>query len=121
MEIEIAYSESREKVVSPFVVFNNTAFVAGGFAPSPTANPYDGKLDCTIFYDQTFSRFFQTGVQMKTGRRPSAKVKTISAESFSVESSEPLRLQVDGEIMEVKGGVRFSVLPSVLKVFVRDE
>lgn len=117
---EIATAGRHESIATPFLIFNNTAYAAGGFKVSAAADPHDGMLDCTYVDAACFSALYRAMAELKT-RGSSGKVHTAQNERFEVRAAEPFDMQVDGDILTFRDTVTISSVPGVLDVLVHPD
>lgn len=101
------------------LIVNNGRYLGGGRA-FPNATPYDGLLDVAILGDITKLEalldfpFFYTGTNTNL-----SKIKMQKAKVITVDSIQPISLEVDGELIGTTPAT-FQVIPYALQVAVRN-
>jgi YegS/Rv2252/BmrU family lipid kinase len=96
------------------VVVANGRYLGGGMLMCPDASPDDGLLDVLLIGDITKRDLVQTLPKIYRGTHlPHPKAELLRGRTVTVESCEPLPIQLDGE-QPGTTPVRFEVVPGAL-------
>ena len=80
-----------------------TRSTGGGTLVTPLASAIDGLLDLCIVEGMSRSEFARTLLKVKRGEHVGEEgVRYVQLRSVSIESSEPIAVNVDGEISNAK-------------------
>lgn len=99
-DVELRYDGVIRRVQALMLVLGNTRLYGGRFHITPHAVANDGWLDLTIFKGRgpiSFAR--QSLPLLLSGRVKGTEVESIRIRTLNVGGSEPLPLQVDGELV----------------------
>ncbi len=98
------------------VIVANGRYHGGGMKLAPEARQDDGVFDVVLIGDVTKLDFLTTAPKLYSGRYLShPKVELLRSSSLSIDASEPLPLEVDGEPIGTTPA-RFEVVPSALRL-----
>jgi diacylglycerol kinase (ATP) len=98
------------------VLVANTAYHNGGMRLCPDAEPDDGVFDVLLLGDVTKLDLVRTLRKLYNGTHlPHPKAELLRGATVTVESAEPLPVELDGE-QPGTTPVRFEVLPAALRV-----
>ncbi len=119
--VDISMLEESLHKSAVLFVFNNTSYYASGIRPSPSANPYDGKIDCCIIEQCSLLYFLYLAYISYIGKGMNIPIVTRrQAPFFRIGSDRDFELQVDGKIIGASREFTVEVLPRVLNVVVGD-
>ncbi len=122
MEFTLETAADNHDVVSPLVVFSNTASFGGNFRPSPTACLQSGKLDCCIFNADSFVNVFKASMNVRMQKHLERNYMSVVRDtSFKLHSGNPLEFQLDGEITLFDGEAEVTILPGALNMLTGPE
>jgi len=120
MSVNLRFNEILENPKFSMLVFLNTNCYARGLNLSPDTTAFDGQIDCISI--ETYSTFktlrFQHWVK-KGSHREKKEFRMIRSNRFIITSEEKIDIQLDGEVIQGVNECEVSVLPKVLKVFVK--
>ncbi len=98
------------------VVVANGPYHAGGMWLAPQARPDDGLFDVVLFGDISKVDFVRNVAKIYRGTHVDhPKIDVVRSDVVTVESPEPLPLEVDGE-QPGTTPARFEILPRALRV-----
>ncbi len=98
------------------VIVANCRFLAGGMKIAPDAEPDDGAFDVLLIGDVTKLDLIATLPRIYRGTHlPHPKAELLRGAVVTVESDEPLPIQLDGE-QPGTTPVRFDVVPAALRL-----
>jgi YegS/Rv2252/BmrU family lipid kinase len=98
------------------VVVANGRYFGGGMMICPDASPEDGQLDVLLIGDLTKRDLLTTLPKTYRGRHlPHPKAEVLRGSTVTVESDEPLPIQLDGE-QPGTTPARFEVVPRALRL-----
>jgi diacylglycerol kinase (ATP) len=114
----IRTGEKTEKARIVTMVVSNGAYFGGGMHVAPEADPHDGKLDVMVVRDLSKLGLLQAFPRIYKGTHVTHPCVSISqATEISVETSERVLVQADGELMG-EGPASFHIIPAALTVAV---
>jgi diacylglycerol kinase (ATP) len=100
------------------VIVANCQYFAGGMHIAPMADPTDGILDVVVLGDIGRLEFLQATPTVYSGKHVThPKIEMHRARRVEIRSSQPMRLQADGEVLGAPPFI-FEVLPGALSVLV---
>ena len=106
------------EVSGELVLIGNGRYYGGNFELFPKADPRDGLLDVTVFPKVNWQVLVRTGWGWLTDQlHSSAGCQTFQADSFSLASSAPVALELEGENVGYLPA-RFTVRRQTLRVLV---
>ncbi len=114
VEIRVNGAEIRTQAWEVLVC--NASIFAGQVRIAPTASITDGRFDVCVFADDNRASFF--GKLLKTAvyrRFPEQNIQAFQATHLSIQSTDPLPVQIDGEAMSLDR-LDFSIQPRALSV-----
>jgi diacylglycerol kinase family enzyme len=98
------------------VIVANGRYLGGGMMMCPEASPDDGLFDVLLIGDVTKRDLVQTMPKIYRGTHlPHPKAELLRGATVSVDSGEPLPIQLDGE-QPGTTPVRFEVVPKALRL-----
>ena len=113
--VELADGDRREGSMHDVIVANGK-WHGGGMKLAPDARQDDGAFDIVTIGDVNKLDFLTTAPKLYSGRYLShPKVELLRSSSVSIDSTEPLPLEVDGEPIG-ETPARFRVVPAALRL-----
>ncbi|MDQ3875488.1 MAG: diacylglycerol kinase family lipid kinase [Actinomycetota bacterium] len=114
LTVELAGERRTGKMTN--VVVANGPYHAGGMWLAPQARPDDGLFDVVLFGDISKVDFVRNVAKIYRGTHVDhPKIDVVRSDAVSVDSAEPLPLEVDGE-QPGTTPARFEILPGALRV-----
>ena len=115
-EVEVTVDAVRRSGRMHEVVVANGRYLAGGMKMCPDASPDDGLFDVLLIGDVTKADLVRTMPKIYRGTHlPHPKAELLQGSTVSVQSAEPLPVQLDGE-QPGTTPVRFELVPRALKL-----
>ncbi len=110
--------EPANKIKCLFAVVANAPYYGGGYMSAPDAVPYDGKLDFTLVNVISKLRVPKFLSYYEKGQHKSLDYCSLKpCKSMEFTSSEPIPVNLDGEIVETKH-MRFEIVKRAIKFIV---
>jgi diacylglycerol kinase family enzyme len=98
------------------VIVANGRYIGGGMMITPEARPDDGLFDVLLIGDITKGDLVRTLPKIYRGTHlPHPKAELLRGAAVSVDSEEPLPIQLDGE-QPGTTPVRFDLVPKALRL-----
>jgi diacylglycerol kinase family enzyme len=114
--IHVAVGDETRSARMHDVVVANGRYFGGGMMICPEAEPDDGVFDVLLIGDLTKRDLMVTLPKTYTGRHlPHPKAEVLRGATVTIESSEPLPVELDGE-QPGTTPVRFEVVPAALRL-----
>jgi diacylglycerol kinase (ATP) len=115
-EVEVTVDGERRSGRMHEVIVANGRYLGGGMMMCPDASPDDGLFDVLLIGDVTKRDLVQTMPKIYRGTHlPHPKAELLRGSTVSVDSGEPLPIQLDGE-QPGTTPVRFEVVPKALRL-----
>jgi diacylglycerol kinase family enzyme len=115
-EVEVTVDGERRSGRMHEVIVANGRYLGGGMMMCPEASPDDGLFDVLLIGDVTKRDLVQTMPKIYRGTHlPHPKAELLRGATVSVDSGEPLPIQLDGE-QPGTTPVRFEVVPKALRL-----
>jgi YegS/Rv2252/BmrU family lipid kinase len=115
-EVRVSVDEERRSGRMHEVVVANGRYLGGGMRMCPEASPDDGLFDVLLIGDITKRDLVQTLPKIYRGTHlPHPKAELLRGRTVSVDSDEPLPIQLDGE-QPGTTPVRFELVPGALRL-----
>jgi len=123
-EISYVHADSGQEIKRnadfSLLVFGNIPYYADGLKlfPGETSGMlFDGLLDCCILHTASFSAALRAGLNVARGKQAHhPHFSFAAARSFRVRPTQPMDIQVDGDIIADAVELQVSVQPGILKV-----
>jgi YegS/Rv2252/BmrU family lipid kinase len=114
--LQVRVDDQEREGLMEDVLVANTAYHNGGMRLCPDAEPDDGVFDVLLLGDVTKLDLVRTLRKLYNGTHlPHPKAELLRGATVTVESAEPLPVELDGE-QPGTTPVRFEVLPAALRV-----
>ena len=115
-EIDVTVDDERRRARMHDVIVSNGAFLGGGMKICPDAQPDDGVFDVLLIGDLTKRDLLLTMPKIFRGTHlPHPKAELLRGSRVTVDASEPLPIEVDGE-QPGTTPARFELVPQALRV-----
>jgi diacylglycerol kinase (ATP) len=115
-EVEVGVDAEQRAGRMHEVIVANGRYLAGGMKMCPEASPDDGLFDVLLIGDVTKTDLVRTLPKIYRGTHlPHPKAELLRGSTVSVDSTEPLPIQLDGE-QPGTTPVRFEVVPRALRL-----
>jgi YegS/Rv2252/BmrU family lipid kinase len=115
-EVRVAVDAEKREGRMLDVIVANGAWFGGGMNICPDASPSDGLFDVLLIGEITKGDLARTMPKIYRGRHlPHPKAELLRGRSVTVESEEPLPVELDGE-QPGTTSVRFDVVPQALRL-----
>jgi diacylglycerol kinase (ATP) len=115
-EVQVSVDDASRSGRMHEVVIANGRYLGGGMMMCPEASPDDGLFDVLLIGDLTKRDLVQTMPKIYRGKHlPHPKAELLRGAVVSVESEEPLPIQLDGE-QPGTTPARFELVPRALRV-----
>jgi len=114
--VEIRINDEQIETRAWQVLVSNSSTFAGNVRVAPTASITDGRFDVCVFADNSRASFLGKLVASTLCRRiPSQSIRTFQTTNLSIQSTDPLPVEIDGEALEMER-LEFSIHPRALRV-----
>jgi YegS/Rv2252/BmrU family lipid kinase len=109
--------------VSPLVVaIANTRRYGGRALIAPNAKPDDGLLDVCVIQNMSAARLLRHLPKLFTGQHIRlSEVAVYRGRSIAIDAPKPIPVHIDGEAIDSRNRVRFTLLPRAIRVLVPED
>jgi diacylglycerol kinase (ATP) len=112
--------DSRVIEVSPLLVaIANTKRYGGRALIAPDARPDDGLFDVCVIQDMSAARLLRHLPKLFTGEHTRlSDVAMYRGRNITIDAPEPIPVHVDGEAIDSRSRIQFTLLPAAMRVLV---